>query len=33
VLVDTSGTGDEPGLGDLGGRVQLLYFEASELPA
>lgn len=31
IAEDTSGTGIEPGIGDLGGRVQLRYLLASEL--
>lgn len=29
--VDTTGAGDPPGIDDLGGRVQVLYFPAAEL--
>lgn len=32
VALDSSGKGAEPGIGDLGARVQLIYFEASEVP-
>lgn len=32
VAVDTSGKSLDPGLADLGDRVQILYFEAAELP-
>jgi hypothetical protein len=31
VAVDTSGEATDPGYGDLGDRVQLLYFTAAEL--
>lgn len=33
VVVDTSGAGAEPGLTDLGGRVQLVYLTAAEIAA
>ncbi len=32
IATDTSGANTEPLLGDLGDRVKLLYFDASELP-
>lgn len=28
IVVDTGGTGEEPGRNDLGARVQIVYFEA-----
>ncbi len=31
VAADTSGAGEDPGLHDLGARVQLFYFTAAEL--
>jgi hypothetical protein len=31
--VDTTGTGTEPGINDLGGRVKLIYMTADEIPA
>lgn len=30
--IDTEGTGREPGLGDLGGRVLILYTDAADIP-
>ena len=33
VAFDSTGRNLEPGLGDLGGRVRLLYVEAASLPA
>lgn len=30
IATDTAGTGAEPGLTELGGRVQLLYFDEAE---
>lgn len=33
IAVDTSGEKSDPGLGELGNRVQILYFERSDLPA
>jgi hypothetical protein len=32
MALDTSGRNEDPGLKDLGDRVQLLYFEAADLP-
>jgi hypothetical protein len=32
IAIDTAGTGVEPGLNDLGGRVQLVYYDSAEFP-